>query len=129
MSLEIVSAEAAVFSGNVQKLVVEGSDGELGLHPGHTALLTQIKPGQIYASLEDGSDRYFYVSGGMLEVQPAVVTVLAEVFTGVQGKYVSLKDTIRGFKAILDGEYDHLPEQAFYMVGSIEEAVEKAKTL
>jgi F-type H+-transporting ATPase subunit beta len=52
---------------------------------------------------------------------------VAEVFTGAPGKYVSLKDTISGFKGILDGEYDHLPEQAFYMVGSIEEALEKAK--
>ena len=54
---------------------------------------------------------------------------VAEVFTGSPGKYVPLKDTIRGFKAILAGEYDHLPEQAFYMIGAIEEAVEKAKTL
>jgi len=54
---------------------------------------------------------------------------VAEVFTGSPGKYVSLKDTIRGFKGILAGEYDDLPEQAFYMVGSIEEAVEKAKKL
>lgn len=54
---------------------------------------------------------------------------VAEVFTGSPGKYVTLKDTIRGFKAIVDGEYDHLPEQAFYMVGSIEEAVEKAKKM
>src|ERR1700720_1270018 len=54
---------------------------------------------------------------------------VAEVFTGSPGKFVSLKDTIRGFKAIVDGEYDHLPEQAFYMIGGIEEAVEKAKTL
>lgn len=54
---------------------------------------------------------------------------VAEVFTGSPGKYVPLKDTIRGFKGILDGEYDHLPEQAFYMVGTIEEAVEKAKSL
>ncbi|MEL1265394.1 F0F1 ATP synthase subunit beta [Pseudoxanthomonas putridarboris] len=54
---------------------------------------------------------------------------VAEVFTGSPGKYVSLKDTIRGFKAIVDGEYDHLPEQAFYMVGGIEEAVEKAKKI
>jgi F-type H+-transporting ATPase subunit beta len=54
---------------------------------------------------------------------------VAEVFTGQKGAYVSLKDTIRGFKAIIAGEYDHLPEQAFYMVGTIEEAVEKAKTL
>jgi len=54
---------------------------------------------------------------------------VAEVFTGSPGKYVSLHDTIRGFKAIVDGEYDHLPEQAFYMVGTIEEAAEKAKSL
>ncbi|GLR64833.1 F0F1 ATP synthase subunit beta [Marinospirillum insulare] len=54
---------------------------------------------------------------------------VAEVFTGSPGKYVSLKDTIRGFQGILDGDYDHLPEQAFYMVGSIEEAVEKAKDM
>ncbi|HEX5127935.1 MAG TPA: F0F1 ATP synthase subunit beta, partial [Rhodocyclaceae bacterium] len=54
---------------------------------------------------------------------------VAEVFTGSPGKYVTLKDTIKGFKGIVNGEYDHLPEQAFYMVGTIEEAVEKAKTL
>ena len=54
---------------------------------------------------------------------------VAEVFTGSPGKYVALKDTIAGFKSILDGAYDHLPEQAFYMVGGIEEAVKKAKTL
>ncbi len=54
---------------------------------------------------------------------------VAEVFTGSPGKYVSLKDTIRGFKGIVEGEYDHLPEQAFYMVGSIEEAVAKAQKL
>jgi F-type H+-transporting ATPase subunit beta len=54
---------------------------------------------------------------------------VAKVFTGQDGKIVSLKDTIRGFKAIIAGEYDHLPEQAFYMIGAIEEAVEKAKTL
>ena len=54
---------------------------------------------------------------------------VAEIFTGSPGKYVSLKDTIAGFNGILAGEYDHLPEQAFYMVGGIEEAVEKAKNL
>ena len=54
---------------------------------------------------------------------------VAEVFTGSPGKYVPLKETIRGFKGIVDGEYDDLPEQAFYMVGDIDEAVEKAKTL
>ncbi len=54
---------------------------------------------------------------------------VAETFTGTKGKYVSLQDTIRGFNGIVAGDYDHLPEQAFYMVGGIEEAVEKAKTI
>jgi F-type H+-transporting ATPase subunit beta len=54
---------------------------------------------------------------------------VAEVFTGTPGQYVSLKETIRGFKGIVEGEYDHLPEQAFYMVGTIDEAVEKAKNM
>lgn len=54
---------------------------------------------------------------------------VAEVFTGSPGKYVALKDTIRGFKGIINGDYDELPEQAFYMVGTIEEAIEKAKSL
>ncbi|EKD72239.1 MAG: hypothetical protein ACD_45C00732G0005 [uncultured bacterium] len=54
---------------------------------------------------------------------------VAEVFTGTPGRYVPIKETIRGFKGIVSGEYDHLPEQAFYMVGTIDEAVEKAKSL
>jgi F-type H+-transporting ATPase subunit beta len=54
---------------------------------------------------------------------------VAEIFTGSPGKYVPMKETIASFKAILEGQYDHLPEQAFYMVGTIEEAVEKAKSL
>ena len=54
---------------------------------------------------------------------------VAEVFTGSPGKYVPLKETIKGFRGIVNGDYDHLPEQAFYMVGSIDEAVDKAKTL
>ena len=54
---------------------------------------------------------------------------VAQVFTGTAGKYVPLKDTIKGFQGIVDGEYDHLPEQAFYMVGTIEEAVEKAESM
>jgi F-type H+-transporting ATPase subunit beta len=54
---------------------------------------------------------------------------VAEVFTGSPGKYVPLKETIRGFKGIVAGEFDHLPEQAFYMVGNIDEAAEKAKRL
>lgn len=54
---------------------------------------------------------------------------VAEVFTGTPGCYVPIKETIRGFKGIVEGEFDHIPEQAFYMVGTIDEAIEKAKSL
>ncbi len=54
---------------------------------------------------------------------------VAEQFTGAPGKYVQIKDTVRGFKEILEGKHDSLPEQAFYMVGTIDEAIEKAKRL
>ena len=54
---------------------------------------------------------------------------MAEVFTGTPGVLVPLEDTIKGFKGIVEGEYDHLPESAFYMVGTIDEAVEKAKKM
>ena len=54
---------------------------------------------------------------------------VAEVFTGIPGKFVQIEDTIKSFKAVVDGEYDHLPEAAFYMVGGIEEAVAKAQKL
>lgn len=78
MALEIVSAEASVFSGVVEHLAVTGSMGELGIHPGHTALLTSLKPGQVQIVLDGGKQDVFYISGGMLEVQPDVVTILAD---------------------------------------------------
>jgi F-type H+-transporting ATPase subunit beta len=54
---------------------------------------------------------------------------VAEAFTGQEGRYVPIKETVRGFKEILDGQHDDLPEQAFYMVGAIDEAVERAETM
>lgn len=78
MELDIVSAEASIFKGPVTFLVVTGKSGELGIYPGHTALLTSLKPGQIRASLEENRQEVFYISGGMLEVQPDAVTVLAD---------------------------------------------------
>lgn len=78
MRLEIVSAEQSLFSGEVSFVTVSGRMGELGISPGHTALLTDLKPGQISAVLEGGKQEFFYISGGMLEVQPKVVTVLAD---------------------------------------------------
>lgn len=78
MQLEIVSAEAGIFSGKFEKIIVTGSMGELGIYPGHRQLLTSLKPGQISAVLENGKEEVFYISGGMLEVQPEIVTVLAD---------------------------------------------------
>ncbi len=78
MQLDIVSAEAEIFSGEVAMVSVTGSMGELGIYPGHTALLTSLKPGQVKAALVDGSAEVFYISGGMLEVQPKIVTILAD---------------------------------------------------
>lgn len=78
MQLEIVSAEAAIFSSKVKKIMVTGSMGELGIYPGHRQLLTSLKPGQVHATLENSKEEVFYISGGMLEVQPEVVIVLAD---------------------------------------------------
>lgn len=78
MQLDIVSAESEIFAGKVKALIATGSSGELGIYPGHTALLTSLKPGQITAIMPNDDEEVFYMSGGMLEVQPEVVTVLAD---------------------------------------------------
>ncbi|OGT53575.1 MAG: F0F1 ATP synthase subunit epsilon [Gammaproteobacteria bacterium RIFCSPHIGHO2_12_FULL_41_15] len=78
MQLDIVSAEANIFKGIVKSITVTGSLGQLGIHPGHTALLTALKPGQLKAILENDKEEIFYLSGGMLEVQPESVSVLAD---------------------------------------------------
>lgn len=77
--LNIVSAEEKIFSGSVVSVRVTGVDGELGVYAGHTPLLTSIKPGMVKYTLQDGREEFIYVSGGFLEVQPTIVTVLADV--------------------------------------------------
>jgi F-type H+-transporting ATPase subunit epsilon len=76
--LDIVSAEAQLFSGLVEMVIVSGERGELGILPGHAALLSPIKPGQIRVIRQGGIEDVYYVSGGILEVQPDVVTILAD---------------------------------------------------
>jgi F-type H+-transporting ATPase subunit epsilon len=78
MQLDIVSAEKSLFHGVVKFLSVTGSIGELGISPGHTPLLTGLKPGQVRAELAEGREEIFYISGGMLEVQPGVAPILAD---------------------------------------------------
>ena len=75
---EIVSAEKQLFTGKVEMLIATGSLGDLGIAPGHAPLLTQLIPGPIRIFMADGEEDIFYVSGGILEVQPSVITVLAD---------------------------------------------------
>ncbi|HCH02670.1 MAG TPA: F0F1 ATP synthase subunit epsilon [Vibrio sp.] len=82
--LDIVSAEKKLFSGTVESFMVTGSEGELGIYPGHTPLLTAIKPGMVRLIKQHGHEEIIYVSGGMVEVQPGTATVLAD--TAIRGE-------------------------------------------
>ena len=78
MHCDIVSAETEIFSGRVTMVVATGTLGELGIMPGHAPLLTGIKPGPVRLEFDNGEQEVFFASGGFLEVQPGVVTVLAD---------------------------------------------------
>jgi len=86
--LDVVSAEASLFSGRVSHLAVSGSEGDLGIMPGHTPLLTQVKPGMVQLVNQNGDEEVIYISGGFLEVQPHGVTVLAD--TAIRGRDLDL---------------------------------------
>lgn len=74
----IVSAEEEIFSGQVEMVVATGTIGELGILPGHTPLLTGVKPGPVRLIMEGGEEEIFFASGGYIEVQPASITILAD---------------------------------------------------
>ena len=98
--VDVVSAEASIYSGLAEMVVVPGEMGELGIYPRHTALLTRIKPGSVRLKVPDQvEEELIYVSGGMLEVQPDVVTILAD--TAIRG--VDL-DEARAMQAKQDAE-------------------------
>nr|WP_298249552.1 F0F1 ATP synthase subunit epsilon [uncultured Halomonas sp.] len=78
---EIVSAAEGVFSGEIERIIANGRMGELGILPGHTPLLTELKPGPVRVLHDGGQEESYYVSGGFLEVQPDVVTILADSAT------------------------------------------------
>ena len=74
----IVSAEQEIYSGQVEMVVATGTIGELGIMPGHTPLLTGVKPGPVRLLIEGGNEEIFFASGGYIEVQPGAVTILAD---------------------------------------------------
>lgn len=81
---DIVSAEKQLFSGLVELVVAAGVEGDLGVMPGHAPLLTRLKPGPVRVKTQNGQEEVFYVSGGFLEVQPKLVTVLADTAVRAQ---------------------------------------------
>ena len=76
--LDVVSAETEIFSGLVETVQVTGSEGELGIHPGHAPLITGLQPGMVRVVKQFGEEELIYVAGGILEVQPGSITVLAD---------------------------------------------------
>ena len=82
--VDVVSAEESIFSGEAKFVALPGEAGELGIYPRHTPLITRIKAGSVRIEMEDGSEEFVFVAGGILEVQPHCVTVLSD--TAVRGK-------------------------------------------
>jgi len=83
MHVDVVSAEASIFSGEAEFVVLPGESGELGIYPRHTPLITRIKPGAVRIQKPGGEEELVFVAGGVLEVQPKVITVLAD--TAIRG--------------------------------------------
>jgi F-type H+-transporting ATPase subunit epsilon len=84
MHLDIVSAEEEIFSGNVKNIVAAAMMGEVGIYPKHTPMITPLKPGEIKIITEEDEEQLYFVSGGVLEVQPNIVTILAD--TAIRGE-------------------------------------------
>lgn len=78
MHLDIVSAEQEIYSGKVNMVVAPAEEGDIGIIPRHSPLITRLKPGEVKVVIDDDEDQFFYVSGGILEIQPHVVTVLSD---------------------------------------------------
>ncbi|KWT97993.1 MULTISPECIES: F0F1 ATP synthase subunit epsilon [unclassified Variovorax] len=82
--VDVVSAEESIFSGEAKFVALPGEAGELGIYPRHTPLITRIRPGAVRIETADGGEEFVFVAGGILEVQPHVVTVLSD--TAIRGK-------------------------------------------
>jgi len=114
--VDIVSAEAEIFSGTANMVFAPAEMGEVGIAPRHTPLLTRLKPGEVRVQMEGKEEQFFYVSGGILEIQPHVVTVLAD--TALRAKDLdeaaALRVKERAEKALADkaSDFDYAKAQA-----------------
>ena len=126
--IDIVSAEEEIFSGQANMVFAPAEMGEVGIAPRHTAMLTRLKPGEVRVQMEGQEERMFYVSGGMLEVLPHVVTVLAD--TALRAKDLdeaaALRVKERAEKSMIDktSDFDYARAQA-----ELAEAVAQLRTI
>ncbi len=125
---DVVSAEEKIYSGLIEMLIAAGKEGDLGIAPGHTPLLTELKPGPVRIIKQGGEEEVLYVSGGYLEVQPGIVTLLAD--TAVRAKDVDEAAAIEAQreaeKALADqtGEFEYSRAAA-----ELAEAVAQLRTI
>ena len=116
MQVDVVSAEAQIFSGLAEFVALPGEVGELGIYPKHTPLITRIRPGAVRIEKADGSEEFVFVAGGILEVQPNGVTVLAD--TAIRGgdldeaKATAAKQAAEELMQSQDSKIDYAQAQA-----------------
>jgi len=114
--VDIVSAEQALYSGDCEYLVATAEGGDVGIKPGHAAMLAQLKPGIIYITAPDGEQELFYVSGGSMEVLPHCVTILADTCTRAsdldEAAAIEAKEAAEIAIANKEGDVDYAAMQA-----------------
>lgn len=126
--LEVVSAESRLFSGEVQRIRVTGSEGELGIYPGHTSLLTMIKPGMVGIVKADGEEEFIYLSGGILEVQPKMVFILAD--TAIRGKDLDEAKTKEAVRQVQESINNSTKDMSYVQASAqLAKALAKLKVL
>jgi F-type H+-transporting ATPase subunit epsilon len=125
---DIVSAEKEIFSGRVTMISATGTLGELGIMPGHAPLLTGIRPGPVRLTLDGGEEEVFFASGGFLEVQPGVVTILAD--TAARAEDLDEAAAVEAAQAAERMLQDHAGEIEFSAVAAqLAEAMAQQRTL
>lgn len=126
--LDIVSAEEKIFSGRAEMITCTGSLGELGIAAGHAPLLTQLRPGPVTVVHQNGEEEIFYVSGGMLEIQPSTVTILAD--TALRANDVDEAAAIEAQKQAQDALQDQNAEIEYSRAAAeLAEAAAQLRTL
>jgi F-type H+-transporting ATPase subunit epsilon len=103
--VDVVSAEQSIFAGEAKFIALPGESGELGILPGHTPLITRIRPGAVRIEKADGDEEFVFVAGGILEVQPNKVTVLAD--TAIRGHDLDEAKALEAKKAAEEAMQNH----------------------